>query len=69
MHYDPSGDSLNHSDKDVTAYTNAIIKGSKFVEVDKSKGDLMKTEEENTRNPYFMAMDRDEIIEAHKIAV
>lgn len=29
----------------------------------------MKTEEENTRNPYFMAMDRDEIIEAHKIAI
>ena len=29
----------------------------------------MKTEEENTRNPYFMAMDREEIIEAHKIAM
>jgi len=27
----------------------------------------MKTEEENTRNPYFMAMDRDEIIEAHLV--
>lgn len=42
MHYEHEGDTVSHSDKDVTAYTDAIIKGSKFVEVDKTKGDLMK---------------------------
>lgn len=52
--------------KEVNAYANAINEGSKFVKVDNHKAELIKNEDEEARNPYFLAVDKEDIVKEHQ---
>jgi len=58
-------DDKEASNRDVVAYSNAINAGTKFVKVDKHVAELSKKEADEARSPYYLAVDKEEIMKEH----
>ena len=58
---------LSSADKDVNEYTKTIASGKKFIDKDYERDIQMQKENSDTVNsPFFMALTKEEIIEAKK---